>query len=178
MTAVQFFSYPEHDRYELVRGNLRVSEPPGGVHGQVAVRLASRLHLHVEAAALGTVLVEAGFILRRGPDTVRGPDISFVSGQQVDPGRVPSTFLPFAPDLAIEILSPEDRPATIDEKVADYLEAGTRLVWVLDPKARSLVIHRPDGAVEVVTEPGVLDGEEVVPGFGAGLTEIFGPRTA
>ena len=175
MTADQLFTYPDHEHYELIAGRLKVSEPPGAAHGQVAVRLASRLHLHVEGAGLGAVLVEAGFILRRAPDTVRGPDISFVSARRLDPGKVPANFLPFAPDLAVEIVSPEDRATAIDEKVASYLEAGTRLVWILDQRNRRVVVRRGDGTVSVVADAGVLDGEDVIPGFTCRLADILGP---
>ena len=165
ITAEELFQYPDHDRYELVAGNLQVSEPPGGAHGQVAMRLGYRLHGYVEAHRLGAVLVESGFILRRGPDTVRGPDVSFVASDRLDPDRIPASYIPLAPDLAIEILSPEDRPADVADKIANYLDAGTKLVWVVDAKERSVTVYRADRSMTRLGGSDWLDGEGVVPEF-------------
>lgn len=165
ITAEELFHYPNHDRYELVAGSLRVSEPPGGAHGQVAMRLGYRLHGFVEAHGLGVVLVESGFILRRGPDTVRGPDVSFVASDRLDPERIPASYIPLAPDLAIEILSPEDRPGEVAEKVANYLDAGTKLVWVVDAKAREVFVHRADRSITRLGAADWLEGEGVIPGL-------------
>jgi len=103
LTAEELFAYPGHEQYELVAGVLRVSEPPGGRHGWIAARLAHILHSHVDTHGLGIVLVEAGYVVRRNPDTVRGPDVSFVSNDRLHPDDVPEAFIPFAPDLAVEI---------------------------------------------------------------------------
>jgi Uma2 family endonuclease len=120
VTAEELFNYPDPKRYELVRGVPRVSEPPGGVHGRLAVKLGGRLDEHVTRLGLGTVLVEAGYVLERGPDTVRGPDVSFVSTARLPPDRIPEQFISGPPDLAVEILSPGDRWAETEEKVADW----------------------------------------------------------
>jgi Uma2 family endonuclease len=120
VTAEELFYYPDPKRYELVRGVPRVSEPPGGVHGRLAVKLGGRLDEHVTRLGLGTVLVEAGYVLERGPDTVRGPDVSFVSTARLPPDRIPEQFISGPPDLAVEILSPGDRWAETEEKVADW----------------------------------------------------------
>ncbi len=173
MTAEDLFRYPDHDRYELVAGNLRVSEPPGAHHGQVATRLAYRLHGYVEANRLGVVLVESGFILHRGPDTVRGPDVSFVAASRLDPRRVPLSYLSIAPDLAVEILSPEDRPGAVAEKVANYLDAGTKLVWVIEAEKSRVMVHRVDGSIAELTANDSLDGEQVVSGFRCPVTELL-----
>jgi Uma2 family endonuclease len=175
-TAEELFAYPDRDRYELVRGALRVCEPPGGVHGRLATRLTYLLHAHVDRHDLGTVLVESGYVLRRRPDTVRGPDISFVSRARMTPEQVPEQFIPGTPDLAIEILSPDDRAREIEEKLADYFEAGARLVWVVDPRRQSIVIHYPDRRSLLRTPSDVLDGEDVVPGFRCSVAEVFGIR--
>jgi Uma2 family endonuclease len=177
MTADDLYRYPECDRSELVRGMLRVSEPPSGYHGQVATRLAARLDAYVEARRLGTVLVEAGFILARGPDTVRGPDVSFVSAERLDPERVPSEFLSLAPDLAVEISSPKDGAWDLAEKVADYLAAGARLVWVVEPRNGTVTVHRADGSIQGLGPADSLDGEDVIPGFSCPLAQLL-PRSA
>ena len=109
-------------------------------------------------------------MVRRDPDTVRGPDVSFVSSGRLD--RVPVGFIPFAPDLAIEILSPEDRPSEIGERIADYLAGGAH-VWVVDPARRSVTIHRTDRAPDVRREPGSLEDSAVLPGFRCAVEEVF-----
>ncbi len=135
VTADELFRRPDH-RYELVAGALRLCEPPGGLQGQVAARLCYQLTGFVEAQRMGVVLVESGFILHRGPDTVRGPDLSFVAGGRLPAAGVPASFVPLAPDLAVEIRSPDDRAAPLAEKVANSVDAGTQLVWDVDPAAR------------------------------------------
>jgi Uma2 family endonuclease len=173
MTAEDLSRHPDRDRYELVAGTLRGSEPPGGVHGQVAMSLGYRLHGFVVGTRLGVVLVESGFVLRRGPDTVRGSDLSFVTAERLGPGVVPAGFLPVAPDLAVETRSPDDRPAEVAEKVANYLDAGTRLVWVVDPANRDVVVYRADGSVTRLGAMDWLDGEAVLAGFRCLVGEVL-----
>jgi Uma2 family endonuclease len=173
-TAEGLFDSPDRERYELVRGTLRVCEPPGGVHGRLATRLAYLLHAHVERHGLGTVLVETGYVLQRSPDTVRGPDISFVSTARMRPERIPAQFIPGTPDLAVEILSPDDRPSDIAEKLTDYFGAGARLVWVVDPQGQAVDVHYPDRPSDRLMPSDTLDGEDVVPGFRCGVAEVFG----
>lgn len=174
MNAEELLRSPARDRAELVRGVLRVSEPPGARHGQIATRLAARLHTFVEARRLGTVLVEAGFTLRRSPDTVRGPDVSFVCAQRLDPDQVPAGFLPFAPDLVVEIASPGDRDEDLAAKVSDYLEAGARLVWVIDPAGPTATVHRADRSTTRFGARDILSGENVVPGFSCAIGWLTG----
>ena len=131
---------------------------------------------HVERLGLGTVLVEAGYLLQRGPDTVRGPDVSFISLARLHPHQVPEEFIPGAPDLAVEILSPSSRWSEVEEKIADYFAAGTRLVWVVDPRERRAIVRYPDRPPRVVASGESLDGEDVVPGFALALAELFGSR--
>jgi Uma2 family endonuclease len=178
VTLEELATHPDRDRSELVRGVLYVSEPPGGLHGSLAVRLAHRLDAHVEQHGLGTVLVEAGFVLSRHPDTVRGPDVSFVSRARLDPARVPAGFLPFAPDLAVEIVSPDDRWTALEAKVQEYLGAGTSLVWIVDPPGRRVVVHHRDRPIRVLSDSDSFEGEEVVPGFQMPVVALFGPRWA
>jgi Uma2 family endonuclease len=176
VTAEELFQYPDSKYYELVRGVPRVSEPPGGVHGAIAGRIVARLADHVERLGLGTVLVEAGYILQRAPDTVRGPDVSFISLARLPPDQIPEQFIPGAPDLAIEILSPSSRWSEVEEKIADYFVAGTHLVWVVDPRERRAIVRYPDRPPRVVASGECLDGEDVVPGFALALAELFGSR--
>jgi len=173
VTAEELFQYPDSKYLELVRGVPRVSEPPGGVHGMIAGNVVAYLRTHVARLGLGTVLVEAGYVLQRGPDTVRGPDVSFVSVSRLPPDRIPEEFIPGAPDLAVEILSPSSRWVEIEEKLADYFAAGARLVWVVDPAARRVIVRHPGRPAEVVAAGDTLDGEDVVPGFAVPVEELF-----
>lgn len=159
-------------RVELVRGVLVVREPPGLRHGRVAVNLAVRLVEHVRALDLGQVYVEAGFKLARAPDTVRGPDVAFISRARL-PDPEPVGYPDMAPDLAVEIVSPRDRPGEILAKVADWLSAGTRLVWVIDPERRRARIYRPDGSEASLTEDEDLSGEDVLPRFTCRLASVL-----
>ena len=167
-------TYPDLDRWEMVRGVRQVSELTGGVHGHVVLRLGARLLAFVEEHQLGTVMTDAGFVLQTGPATVRGPDVAFVAGKRLEPTGVPLGFFSFGPDLAIEIVSPGERWVTVDEKVTDYLDAGTRLVWILNPSQRSAMVYRADGRVERLGAADSLDGEDVVPGFRVRIADVVG----
>ncbi len=178
VTAEELFHHPDARYHELVRGEPRVSEPPGGRHGMIAGSLVAHLSNHVERFRLGTVLVEAGYVLQRAPDTVRGPDISFVSRERLAPERIPEQFIPGAPDLAVEILSPSSRWSEVEERIADYFAAGARLVWVVDPGERRVIVRYPDRPPRVVAAGDLLDGEDVLPGFALAAAEIItAPRT-
>ena len=161
-------------RTELVRGRLIVHEPPGGRHGYVAANLAFRMNQHIDLTGAGAVFVgDVGFTLRRDPDTVRGPDVAFVRKDRL-PQPIPSTYLEFAPDLVVEVLSHNDRPGEVLAKVGDWLDAGARLVWVIDPERRLARLYRADGTEEILAETDRLLGEDVLPGFSCGLASILG----
>jgi len=158
---------------ELIRGVLVVREPAGYRHGEVAARLATLLANHVNAGNLGRVLAaETGFVLARDPDTVRAPDVAFIRRERL-PDPAPRGYAELAPDLVVEVLSPDDRPGAVLAKVADWLNAGSRLVWVVDPERREARVYRADGRESLVSEGGVLEGEDVVPGFACDLGSVF-----
>jgi len=173
MTADELMHvYIPDKRIELVKGVLVVRELPGLRHARVTLDLALRLGPHVRAAGLGQVYAEAGFKLATDPDTVRGPDVAFIGKHRLlDPE--PAGFTDVAPDLVVEVLSPSDRPGAVLTKVADWLSAGTRLVWVLDPARRLARVYRHDGSEQILTADESLDGEDVVPGFTCPLGEIL-----
>ena len=158
---------------ELVRGRLVVREPPGWRHGSVTMNLALRLGRHIEVTGAGQLLAaETGFTLFRSPDTVRAPDIAFVRRERL-PEPIPDTYPELAPDLVVEVLSPHDRPGEVLGKVGDWLEAGARLVWVIDPVRRVARIYRADGTEIKLAETESLDGEDVLPGFNCGVATIL-----
>ncbi len=160
-------------RVELVRGVLVVREPPGYRHGEVTARLAKILIDHADAYDLGRVLAgDSGFKLATNPDTVRGPDLAFIRRDRM-PTPSPVGYAEFAPDLVVEVLSPGDRPGEVLAKVADWLSAGTRHVWVIDPERRQARVYRDDGSETLVTADEELDGEDVVPGFSCPLEALL-----
>ena len=159
-------------RTELVRGVLVVREPAGYQHGDVAMRLAAAIYAHVEAHGLGRVFAaETGFTLERNPDTVRAPDVAFISTARL-PDPAPRGFAELAPDLAVEVLSPDDRPGEVLAKVGNWLTAGARLVWVVDPVRVLARLYRADGSESTLSETDVLRGEDVLPGFEYPLSAI------
>lgn len=154
-----------HKRTELVQGQLVVREPAGYRHGEVAARLLASLYHFVDSHALGRVLTaETGFVLRRNPDTVRAADVAFVRQERV-PVPPPGGFAEIAPDLVIEVLAPNDRPGEVLSKIGDWLAAGVRLVWLIDPQRGDARVYRADGTQDHLGEHDSLDGESVVPGF-------------
>jgi Uma2 family endonuclease len=171
-TEAQLRAMPRDGRkYELVDGRIAVS-PAGTRHGVIAVRLGARLLEHVEAHDLGYVLDSStGFRMPGG--NVRSPDVSFVRKGRYPDEHLPVGFSDVVPDLAVEILSPEDRPRAVLDKVGEYLEAGVSLVWVIDPEARSAAVHRSLAAVDEVGPEGALVGAEVVPGFRCPLAGLL-----
>ena len=174
MTAEELLMTPlPNKRTELVRGVLVVREPAGFRHGVVSAALTRLLGAHVEIHGLGVVLAaETGFHIEQAPDTVRAPDVAFVRRDRI-PQPVPLGFPALAPDLVVEVTSPNDRPGETLAKVSDWLNAGARLVWVVDPQRRQARVYRADGSESVVAEADVLDGEDVVEGFSCRLAEIL-----
>lgn len=174
LTAEDLWQMGEEGRYyELVRGELIEMTPPGSLHGKIALRLGRYLQAHVEAHRLGEVMVESGYWLERDPDTVRGPDVSFTAASRVPPEGLPEGFFLGPPDLAVEVVSPGDSDAEVQDKVMNYLASGTCLVWVVRPRQRTVTVYHPDGYARVLRETETLEGEEVVPGFALPLRELF-----
>jgi len=159
-------------RTELVRGVLVVREPAGYQHGQVAAELLVAIANHVTANRLGRVFAaETGFTLARNPDTVRAPDVAFIGTARL-PDPAPRGFAELAPDLAVEVLSPDDRPGEVLTKVGNWLTAGARLVWVVDPVRVLARVYRADGSESILGETDALRGEDVLPGFEYPLSAI------
>jgi len=174
ITLAEFERMPEEDAYriELVRGHV-VREPrPMPLHGRVQVRLGYHLEVWSHGRGLGVAMTDAGFILRDTPPTVRGPDVAWVARERIPATGYAGSFWRVAPDLAVEILSPHDRPAAVREKVQEYLDAGTRVVWVVDPESRTVNVHDASSSFTVAAE-GVLDGGDVLPGFRLPLRDLF-----
>lgn len=158
---------------ELVRGRLLVREPPGTRHGRIAATLAYFVTDFVRRNRLGVVFAQdTGFKIHSNPDTVRAPDVAFLAQERVD--QVPDHgYAALTPDLLAEIVSPDDRPGELLAKIAQWLEAGAKLVWVIDPRSAEARVYRPDGSLTIIGADGVLDGEDVLPGFACALMDVL-----
>lgn len=164
-------------RYELVGGELVRDSPAGGEHGLIAHRLGRLLGNWAQEQRAGVVLAaETGFKLRTDPDTVRAPDVSFVANERIPAEGVPRGFWEGAPDLAVEVLSPDDRMVDVLAKVRDYLDAGVRQVWIVAPQSETVTIYRSFREVRVLAEDDDLAGADPVDGFRCSLRELFARR--
>ena len=173
MTAEDLLKPGVPERADLVRGVLVIHEPPGFRHGEITARLTIALGNYLDTHHLGRVVAgDAGFKLQSEPDTVRGADIAFVSWERM-PHESPVAFPALGPDLVVEVLSPSDRPGETLAKIADWLSAGTRLVWVIDSERRLARIYRQDGSESMLGAADSLQGEDVLPGFACTLGAVL-----
>ena len=177
VTAEDLLLMINHDagkRYELVRGEIQEMPPAGGHHGNVAFTIASIIGEHIRGKDLGAgFTAETGFVTGRAPDSVRAPDVAFVSKERLAGGRAPDGFVQSAPDLAVEVVSPSDSAAAIHEKVREYFDAGTRLVWVVYPGTRSVTVHRSPSDATTLNEGDSLHGEPVFEDFHVPVSDLF-----
>jgi Uma2 family endonuclease len=163
----------EAERFELDEGELIEMSPAGPWHGAVEGEVHDRLRQHLRQNPIGMLLTgDPGFQLEK--DLVRAPDIAFLGRERLLRTPIPkSGWYPGAPDLAIEILSPEDRAGEVLRKVSRFLDAGTRLVWVVDPLRFTVTVYRPNGEFDMLGQDEVLSGEDVLPGFTCRVAELF-----
>ena len=175
MTPEEFLEYPLEDmKAELVRGELRVSPPGGGPHGFAGGRLIFRLAMFVEPRNLGRVLGDGiGYQLMQLLRTVRVPDDSFVRADRLPAEGIGRGLLKFAPDIAIEVLSPSETASELQEKLDDYRVSGTSLVWVVDSVRRSVMIVSQTEPLKLLHDSDTLDGGSVLPGFSCAVIDIF-----
>lgn len=176
MTVEEFAALPDNGAIqELVEGCV-LSEPlPQRRHGRAVARIAALLEGFVRERDLGSVYAgDAGFILARSPDTVRGPDVAFVSKKRTVLLEADEDgFLLGAPDLAVEVLSPGDRAGRVREKVADYLAAGTLVVWVVDPARERVTVYRALFSPTILRRGEEVEGGDVLPGFRVEASDFF-----
>ena len=175
MTAEELLELPDDGfRYELIKGELRRMTPAGGEHGASTMNLAAPLKVFVDEHNLGIVFAaETGFQLTDSPDSVRAPDIAFVRSERIPASGIPKAYWRGAPDLAVEVVSPNDKLYEIDEKDDDFLAAGAQMVWVVYPKRRSVTVYRAGSEPQVFTVNDTLNGADVVPGFKYPVSKIF-----
>lgn len=173
-TAEQLAARPDDgNRYELVDGVLRMMSPAGNRHGRIAARLLVRITNHVEQHDLGeTYAAETGFLIQRSPDTVRAPDVAFVAGGRLEEFAGQIGYLPLAPDLVAEVVSPSDRSSDVEAKVQGWLDAGVRIVLAVDPQNLTIREYRFEGRIRVFSS-GLVDLDDILAGFRLDVAELF-----
>ena len=175
ITAAELYELGEDAPYVLIKGELvEEMSPQGRLHGKVLSKLNSILDTEIVDPEMGELLVgDVGFVLARNPDTVLAPDLAFVRAERLE--NAGDAYLDFAPDLAIEVVSPSNTPAEIARKIELYLSHGSSEVWVVRPRKRDIVVHRPDAAETVVRDGEILNSP-LFPGKGLTLSSVFPPR--
>ena len=176
ITANEFLEWPDEPgmRQELIRGEVVTMSLAGGRHGKVAMEIGGLIWLHVRTFKLGdTYAAETGFIVKHNPDTVRGADAAFVRKERLATIAKPEKQLPFAPDLAVEVVSPNDEDDEVEEKAQMWLRAGSLLVWIVDPENRTVKVYRPDADPVTLREDQEIDGGDVIPGFHCRVADFF-----
>jgi Uma2 family endonuclease len=173
MTAAELFQTPGLGRCELVQGELIAMTPAGFEHGRIAAEISWILKQYVKSHPIGIVTgAETGFLIGRDPDTVRAPDAAFIRSD-----RLPATpvrgFLPETPDLVVEVLSPNDRASEVAAKVQGWLDAGCRMVWVVDPDNLTVTVYRHRDQVAILKSSDMLVGDDVLPDFTVRVGNIF-----
>lgn len=159
--------------FELDKGRLILMVPPGHLHGRAQSRFAKYLGVRGEDAGHGIVLTETGLVLSRTPDTVVAPDVAFITTAKLPVRVTPEGYLETIPDLVVEVRSRNDTTAELDKKVAAYLAAGVRIVWIADPVGKTIVAHRPGGQARAYIETDTLAADDVIPGFRLSVAELF-----
>jgi Uma2 family endonuclease len=174
MTAEELEQLPADDnRYELVQGELILMSPVNLVHVRTVMNVLAPLHAFVSERGLGIVGPEGGYVLHRNPDTVLAPDIAFVRADRWPTGEAEKHFGYFPPDLAVEVRSPSESMRSLLAKAQTYLDAGVRLVWLVDPISRTVIVLAPDTEPQTLAEGDVLDAGDVVPGFRLPVADVF-----
>jgi Uma2 family endonuclease len=171
MTVEEFMNIDDdYHRHELIKGELLTMTPPKFEHGRVVANLVMLLLQHVKAHRLGEVFAECGYKLESNPDTVLGPDVSFVSKERLD--QPEDRYYEGAPDLVVEVLSPGDRKGHVERKLAVYLERGAPSVWLVNPRKRTVEVVSSSGERKLLHEGDDLV-DATVPGFRVKVSEIF-----
>jgi len=167
------FKRLRHDGYkaELINGEVKMS-PTGLRHEQITAKLIMLLGIFLQRTSRGRVYgSSARYTLPSGD--VHSPDVSFVSLRQLPGGKSPVDYADFPPDLAVEILSPNDRVSDLNDKLAEYFDFGVRLVWVIDPKRQTVTVYRSWTDAHTLRADETLDGGDVLPGFACHMSELF-----
>jgi Uma2 family endonuclease len=180
MTAEEFVQLPDPksgEQMELVRGVVVMAPPAITGHGHRSSEIDAALREFVRRHSLGFTTGEGGYRLARNPDTVRAPDAAWIAFDRLPGGAFPEdTYADAAPNLAVEVMSTNDREVDIDEKIADYLAAGTERVWVVRPRLRTVTVHWPNGDAHRYSASDTLTSDDAafpVSGFELPVARIF-----
>jgi Uma2 family endonuclease len=174
ITAEQFARMSFDVPVELVRGEVVEMPRPEMRHGVVCSNVHDPVKAWARSTQGGVVAInDTGVITERDPDSVRGPDVLYITRERLPGGEIPSTFLSVAPDLAIEVLSPHDVWKNVLEKITEYFEAGVREVWVVDPEDRTMQVFRPDAKPRKLDASDTLESPDVLPGFTCAVSTFF-----
>lgn len=176
ITAGEFARLPnplDGSRQELVRGVIITMPPPGFRHGLRQGKVYKILDHYGTSTKHGRAVVESGMITDRGPDTVRGPDVSYWSAERLPLDLEPEGYPDTAPDLCVEVLSPGNLLSKILEKLREYFASNVRMVWVVDPEDRTVTVYRCADEGLLLHESAILSGDDVLPGFSCRVGELF-----
>ena len=174
VTADELFQLPGDVRCELIEGEIQEMTPAGRPHGRIASRFHGRLEQFVRDKGIGEpYIADAGFRIARNPDTVLVPDVAFVSADREGQAGPGEGYFPGAADMAVEVISPTDRYSEVAAKVQKYLSAGARMVVVIDPPKRAVIVHRSHADVLILKEGDDFDGGDVVPGWTLPVRVLF-----
>ena len=175
MTAEEFFLTEEYEdgKYELVKGEIEFMPPPGFRHGEVQTNIAFIIKLFLKSHRLGRIVTESGALTERDPDTVRGPDVSFYSAERLPFGVEVIAYHDLPPDLCVEVRSPSDTKSELRAKAHEYLAGGVKLVWVVDPEARTVTSYDSRLKSTVLEAEATLAAESVLPGFSCLVSDFF-----
>ena len=160
-------------REELVRGKVVTMPPPGFEHGELQLNVGSMLKQFAKERQLGRVVTETGLVTKREPDSVRGPDVAFWSRERLPLDAKVVGYPDVAADLCVEVLSPDERPKRVQQKLREYFACGVRMVWLIDPEARTATVFREPTEGRLLCEEARLSGEDVLPGFECQVAELF-----
>lgn len=166
ITIEQLLASAERGRFEIVDGQLEEVHV-SNMSSAVAFKLGNILGNFCEANRLGLMLGADGYYVCFGEShlNARKPDVSFISGARITPGWLDEGYSSIPPDLAVEVLSPNDKAYEVNQKIKEYLEGGVRLIWVIDPAVREVMVYRANGSTQRILETDSLSGEDVLPGF-------------
>ncbi len=164
---------PDGSKEELVRGVIVTMPAAGFRHGVCQTNAAFLLKSHTRATRSGRVTVESGLPTEQDPDTVRGPDVAFWSAERLPLDQMPEVYPDVAADLVVEVLSPGSRRQAVQDKIREYLNRGVRMIWIVDPEARSVTVYRQASEGRLLWEDATLTGEDVLPGFQCRVAEFF-----